>query len=144
MDDHLSNFQIVIIDDDYLTTLVHNKKLVQHRMLCSKPIIFTDPREALTYFLDCPTSLVTYIILLDIDMPHLNGIRFLEELKRIKSFETLNFFIFILSSSICSRVKKNLDGYSQVKGYYNKPFSDDNCNDLKMKISACQKVQEKA
>ncbi|TVZ26919.1 CheY-like chemotaxis protein [Gillisia sp. Hel_I_86] len=143
MENQPQKFKIIIIDDDYLTTMLHHKKLVQNEMTPVTPIIFNDPREALTYFSHCCTSKTTYIILLDLEMPYLNGIELLRRLKRLKKkIKTLDFFVFILSSVIDSTVIKSLREYPEVRGYYNKPFSDNHCSHLKNKIHAFKNNDE--
>ncbi|MBJ7879205.1 response regulator [Gelidibacter salicanalis] len=128
------NIQFIIIDDDYLTTVIHHKKMARHKMLTATPIIFNDPRDALAYFSNCYIQKITNVILLDLQMPYLNGIQFLRELKRLKNFKTLDFLVFIVSSSIDPRIRKSLKDYPEVKGYYNKPISEEHCLDLKRKI----------
>lgn len=65
------------------------------------------------------------IILLDINMPKMNGIEFLQELRRDKKFDTVKIFVMTTSNEEKDRVATKDLG---VSGYYIKPlnFNDNN------------------
>lgn len=65
------------------------------------------------------------IILLDINMPKMNGIEFLEELRRDKRFDSIKIFVMTTSNEEKDRAATEQFG---VNGYYIKPlnFNDNN------------------
>lgn len=75
---------------------------------------FTDPRRALGYLNDHPIDL----ILLDLNMPYLNGWQFLEAMEEAK----LNSPVFILTSSILKEDADRAEMHPLVKGYVSKPL----------------------
>lgn len=65
------------------------------------------------------------IILLDINMPKMNGIEFLQELRRDRKFDNVKIFVMTTSNEEKDRVATTALG---VSGYYIKPlnFNDNN------------------
>lgn len=113
----------ILIDDDPIANLLH-KKIIERT--CSEKIAeiieFTSARKALDYMVNCEKceQMKNYFVLLDINMPEINGWEFLELLNKAR-MTWRN--IFILSSSVARfdivRAKNN----SSVKGYLTKPLS---------------------
>lgn len=97
----LLNLKVVIIDDDYLTTIIHQQKLVKNK-IDIESVIFNDGRDTIEFIKNSNTSETLFILLLDLDMPYLNGMKLLEELE---SFKDLKFIVFIISSSIDCSIK---------------------------------------
>jgi CheY-like chemotaxis protein len=69
---------------------------------------------------------VPRIILLDINMPIMDGWEFLEEYQ--KSEEQAD--VYILTSSSNNYDLEKADGFSNVKGYYTKPINKDTINSI--------------
>ena len=118
-----------IIDDDeviiYLTGLI-NKDVE----FCDKMLSFTDSGEALSKIktaLELNLELPS-LILIDLNMPVMNGWTFLDELSKLKIGKDIPVFIF--SSSInqedISRSKK----YKIVKDYIIKPLTVNKINKI--------------
>ncbi|UQD57110.1 response regulator [Flavobacterium sp. K5-23] len=61
------------------------------------------------------------IILLDINMPLMNGWEFMNELSLIKSQLNKKIAIYIVSSSIAKEDKEKSKTYSNILGYLSKP-----------------------
>lgn len=80
-------------------------------------------KEALDFLCENYTGETSYQILLDINMPRLNGWEFIEELKRIQTIKSDNVSIYIVSSSTDESDIKKADGLELVKGYFKKPLS---------------------
>lgn len=79
------------------------------------------------------------IILLDLNMPKMNGIEFLRELRADKNLKSLSVFIMTTSSDERDRT----DAYElNVAGYMIKPISLENYNHIVATLSAFWKLTE--
>jgi CheY-like chemotaxis protein len=109
---------ICIIDDDPIyQILIH--KIIGISNTGYDSIGFTNGKEAFDYFmLDLNTNLPK-IILLDLEMPIMDGWDFLDA---IEMLDTQNTAIYIVSSSISHEDKERAKTFTKIKGYYSKPF----------------------
>ncbi|UOK42005.1 MULTISPECIES: response regulator [Flavobacterium] len=111
--------RIYIIDDDPIYQLV-TKKLIEKTALFEDSRSFVNGSEALSYFEN--TGDIPDIILLDIEMPEMDGWDFLDQLLHIeKSFEK-DATIYIASSSIALEDKMKARSYPCVKDFLSKPM----------------------
>ena len=79
------------------------------------------------------------IILLDLNMPKMNGIEFLRELRADKNLKSLSVFIMTTSSDERDRA----DAYElNVAGYMIKPISLENYNHIVATLSSFWKLTE--
>jgi CheY-like chemotaxis protein len=75
---------ILLIDDDPVSNLI-NKRIIENQFGCNT-IIFTNAEEALNQlktWLTDQNDLLPPVIFLDIDMPHMTGWEFLDELHKL-------------------------------------------------------------
>ena len=105
--------RVVLIDDDSIFNFISEKLLLKFeaRIACKS---FTDPRRALAYMEDQEVDL----ILLDLNIPYLNGWQFLEAMEE-RGFESP---VFILTSSILKEDADRAEKHPLVKGYVSKPL----------------------
>lgn len=82
---------------------------------------FNDPVEALKIISESPLDSET-VILLDLNMPNMDGWQFLEECKN----RNLNYSVFILTSSENQDDIRKAANHTLVKGYFSKPLSFEN------------------
>jgi CheY-like chemotaxis protein len=118
-----------IIDDDeviiYLTGLI-NKDVE----FCDKMLSFTDSGEALSKIktaLELNLELPS-LILIDLNMPVMNGWTFLDELSKLKIGKDIPVFIF--SSSINQEDINRSKKYKIVKDYIIKPLTVNKINKI--------------
>ena len=107
---------ILMLDDEVITHMV-TKRIVADLNPDINVFSFTDGREALEYLRTFPTDL----ILLDLNMPQINGWEFLE----LMAEEGVNIPTIIISSSIDNADINRSFEYDVVKGFINKPVSKD-------------------
>jgi two-component system chemotaxis response regulator CheY len=123
----MNSRSICIVDDDKIYQFASTKLLQRY----SQDIHVTchDHGKAAIDFLQ---SLVDNnekfpdVILLDINMPVLDGWGFLEQYKQLKIDTKKEVDIYIVSSSIDNRDMVKSKEYPEVKGYLIKPLKEDN------------------
>ncbi|TRX22052.1 response regulator [Flavobacterium franklandianum] len=118
---------IWIIDDDVIYQTIINK-LIQKSGVFSTHSSFMNGKEAITTLnniLEIHKEYIPDIILLDINMPVMDGWEFMEEIKRIKSKIHKKIIIYIVSSSIAIEDKNKSKTFIDIIGYIPKPISVD-------------------
>ncbi|MFK7952555.1 MAG: two-component system response regulator [Ekhidna sp.] len=118
--------KIVLIDDDSTTNFL-NKTIIQKAGLVDEIMVFEEAEEALTYF-KSKNSKDPFLVLLDVNMPIMNGWEFLDEYDKIKN--DLNAFIVMLTSSIDPADKQKAESFNYVVEYQSKPLSNSTINKL--------------
>ena len=118
---------IWVIDDDPIYQIIINK-LIKKSDFFSTANSFKNGKEAIDFLQNTikknrlsPPD----IILLDINMPIMDGWEFLEELEILKPGIEKKIIIYIVSSSIAVEDKNKSKKYSNVLGYISKPISID-------------------
>ncbi|MDO6517894.1 response regulator [Zobellia uliginosa] len=126
-----SPFHLCIIDDDdiYRFTIIQSAKFVgiEH-----KTSVFVNGEDALNFILENqndPAALPD-IILLDIDMPVMDGFQFLEEYKAIEPKIDKDINIYMVSSSVDPEDITRAKSYSMVVDYISKPLTPENLKQL--------------
>ncbi len=112
--------KVVLIDDDETTNYL-NKLIIEKSELVDKVLSFSSASEALSFFRSNSTEIDGSLILLDINMPIMNGWEFLES---YGNFEKVGGEkIVLLTSSISPSDKKKAEGNPHVSDYRSKPLS---------------------
>ncbi|WP_395046001.1 response regulator [Flavobacterium sp.] len=114
--------RICIIDDDPIYKLI-TKKLIQKTKLYSETIEFNNGNEAMIYFE--ATSDLPDILLLDIEMPEMDGWEFLDEFCKLEKRINKESMVYIASSSIAIEDKLKAEKYECVKEFLSKPINLD-------------------
>ena len=123
----MSDLHILIIDDDPLYHLIIKKILNKLGFQNSKA--FLDPFEGLEFLLS--TTHLPDVLLLDINMPGINGWELLDELETsAKSFAEMD--IYIVTSSI-DKYDTDKSSKYKIAGYLNKPVKSEVFKDLLVK-----------
>lgn len=118
---------IWVIDDDIIYQTIINK-LIQKSGVFSTHSSFMNGKEAMTSLnktLEENDSHLPDIILLDINMPVMDGWEFMEEIKKIKSKIKKHILIYIVSSSIAIEDKDKSKTFTDIMGYIPKPITVD-------------------
>lgn len=110
---------ICIIDDDPIYQFLINK-IIGNSNAGHDLMFFKNGKEAIDYFkLDLDNNLPE-IILLDLEMPVMDGWDFLKEIGKLP---TENTDIYIVSSSISDEDKDKAKGFPKIKGHFSKPIN---------------------
>lgn len=115
---------ILIVEDDYLDIVSVKRTLNKINTKYSYHVAHNG-EEALAMLHGDGVKKIEKpdIILLDINMPKMNGIEFLQHLKRDSSFKNTPVFILTTSSEEFDKVRAEALG---IKGYIIKPVDFDN------------------
>lgn len=113
--------KILLVDDDELFNYIH-QEILKKLNIAEKIEIAVNGKEALKYFEGVDKEQYPEIVLLDIDMPIMNGFEFLDEIstKYKNVFEKTR--VIMLTSSFNQRDINRANEY-KVSGYLNKPLS---------------------
>ncbi len=117
-----------LIDDDSITNIL-NEKIILKNQLVDSVQQFTNPLEALRdlrYLLREASALdFPDLIFLDINMPEMDGWKFLDELLSISQIDFNKCKVIMLSSSIdIADIQKSIS-YSVISKYITKPLTPD-------------------
>ncbi len=108
--------KILLVDDQPIANLIL-RKLIETRRPEAQIMEFTDARQALESINDFDP----YLIFLDINMPHMNGWEFLEEM----AVRDYPHKVAILTSSTSSLDSKRSQEYENVVDFFVKPLGID-------------------
>ena len=111
---------ICIIDDDPIYQLI-TKKIIEKSHLFSQRQSFTDGFDALHFFRE--EKSIPDIILLDIEMPAMDGWDFLDEFCELKENFDKKIYIYIISSSIAKEDIEKASTYDCISGFISKPIN---------------------
>lgn len=123
----MSNKIICLIDDDPIYQII-TKKIICRSETASKIMSFCNGSEAIEGLVSLVHKIDEQpdIILLDIDMPIMDGWHFMEAFEKIKPMMAKEIAIYIVSSSIANSDKEKAKDYAGIHGYISKPISLEN------------------
>lgn len=112
--------QFIIIEDNLIDQFV-TKKLLKKGLDISPLFIANNGKEGIEWLLKNPEH-KSLVILLDIQMPIMNGFEFLDEFSLLADEIKENIEIFVLSSTLDSDEIKRIKDNKYVSEFWNKPF----------------------
>lgn len=122
----IKKLNFIVIDDSKLDCFIA-EKIIKNTGFSESIRSFLQAREALEYITNNPVDEATpTIILVDIQMPIMNGFEFVEAFEKLPSSTTDNYIIYIISSSINENDLNRVHNYGSVKQFLNKPLTSNN------------------
>ena len=122
----------LLVDDDGTTNFL-NQKLLQRMAISDTVLVATNGQEALSLLhahCELPTSpTCPALILLDINMPLMNGIDFLKAYAQRPARENPTVVIIMLTTSLNPNDVEQIQGLP-IAGYFTKPLTRDKINQL--------------
>lgn len=116
---------ILLVDDDEINNFI-SIKLIKKALLTTEIMACLNGKFAIDQLMEIqkrgPEKLPDYI-LLDINMPIMNGWEFLDEYKRLNIDPLSKTKIYIISSSVFSNDINKAKSYPLVKSFISKPLS---------------------
>jgi response regulator RpfG family c-di-GMP phosphodiesterase len=123
---------ILLVDDDEINNFI-SIKLIKKALINTEIMACLNGRFAIDELMEIqqndPSKLPDYI-LLDINMPIMNGWEFLDEYKRLGIDPTGKTKIFIISSSVFSNDINKTKSYNLVKDFISKPLNVEKIKEL--------------
>jgi len=117
-----TKINLLVIDDDDINIFII-KKIVEKTGYEAKMVAKTNGQLAIDYLKELIDThqLLPHLILIDINMPILNGWEFLEAYEKL-GIET-EIDMYMLSSSVYENDIEKAKTYKTVKGFISKPLS---------------------
>ncbi|GAC1309441.1 MAG: response regulator [Mucilaginibacter sp.] len=132
MDYNSRPVSVLLIDDDEINNFI-SVKLIKKALLNTEITACLNGKLAIELLADIqkndPDKLPDYI-LLDINMPIMNGWEFLDEYKRLNIDPLGQSRIFIISSSVFSNDINKARSYQLVQNFISKPLNVDKIIEL--------------
>jgi CheY-like chemotaxis protein len=111
--------KVLLIDDDQIINHI-NKRLMEIHNIAEEIYDFRSCSEALAYLNN--QSDFPEIIILDIQMPTMDGFEFLENYKNLPALKTANCRLIILSSTDNEEELKKIRDNKYVYDFFSKPL----------------------
>lgn len=113
-----------IIDDDNIYLLGIQRIIAMHQ-LCDEVTVFRNGEEALRFFKteQHNDAVLPDVVLLDINMPIMDGWQFLDEFKQFYSELAKRIQVYLVSSSIDPYDLEKAKEYQELSGYVTKPIN---------------------
>jgi CheY-like chemotaxis protein len=122
--------ETIIADDDEMVVFLH-KIAAAESGLSQRPVVAYNGSQALDFIQK--NTATPFLILLDINMPVMDGWEFLDA---IQNLESPSVFVVMVTSSVDSRDRNKALKYAQVIDYIEKPLSVEVCVQIKNQVAA--------
>ena len=118
--------KVFIIDDDPIHQRIAQIMISKHRLF-DEFLSYTEAGVALEFLTENCKEIerLPDVILLDLNMPVMDGWDFLENFDKIKSTILKEIRIYIVSSSVDEKDISRSQSYSSVEGFISKPLTPD-------------------
>jgi CheY-like chemotaxis protein len=115
---------ILLVDDDEATNFYH-RIMLEEWDAAENIYVCTHGAMALDFINNHPTFRFEQpsLILLDINMPVMNGFEFLEQYAHVEESLKATHILFMLTTSLHQRDIDRASGMEDLKGYFNKPLT---------------------
>lgn len=124
-------YRILLVDDDDVTNFLSKELL---RLNLPNIITYTtqNGQEALHFLAEQSSNTLPHVILLDINMPVMDGWDFLYafETLRLQNEELEKIIVFMFTSSVYHEDINKAKSFSSVKNIYSKPLDEKNISEI--------------
>lgn len=119
----------LLVDDDRINNFL-NQRLLDSLNITEKLLTALNGQEALTLFTqECQEAGCPSLILLDVNMPVMNGFEFLEAYDKLKITPKEPVIIIMLTTSLHPRDVERVQRLG-IAGFINKPLTKEKVNDI--------------
>lgn len=117
---------VLLVDDDKVTNLMHQRQITRNN-LALRVEVATDGLAAIEFLsgLDLGTTSPPELVLLDINMPRMNGFEFLEEYACLPETLRKAQHVIMVSTSTFRQDRARADRDPNVHEFAAKPLTDD-------------------
>ncbi|MEO6149614.1 MAG: response regulator [Mucilaginibacter sp.] len=132
------NIACVIDDDEIYTFAV--KRIIAHAKFAEKTLFFHNGQVALDFFVEYikQTELLPDVILLDINMPVLDGWQFMDAFAALMPEIKKKITVYIVSSSIAEEDYNRAKSFEAVSDFIVKPITVGKLQDILLQINEVQ------
>lgn len=118
--------KVFIIDDDPIHQRIAQIMISKHQLF-DEYVSFTEAGKGLQFLEEnCEViEALPDVILLDLNMPVMDGWDFLDKFEKIRHTLIKDIRIFIVSSSVDEKDISRSQSYASVKGFISKPLTPD-------------------
>ena len=129
---------ILIVDDDAGVLFLH-ELIVRESRFSDNITTFNRAGKALEYLEKLKDKISDCLIFLDINMPEMDGWKFLENLDKSNQYDRIS--VVMATSSVNRSDREKAKSFSRVIGYVEKPLDFETCEKLK-KLESVNKFFE--
>ena len=121
----------IVIDDSKLDCFIA-EKIIRNTGMNDTIMSFTEAKDALEHIKKAPYAHdnTKTILIVDIQMPLMNGFEFVEAFEKLPQEIQNNYIIYVLSSSINENDLNKVRSYRSVKHFLNKPLTSNTLSAL--------------
>lgn len=120
--------QVMLIDDSE-TDLLYGRLMIERAGIAERVIAFDTAQAALAH-LQRGEGHAVDLVLLDINMPVMNGFEFLDAYEQLEPRQRADGVIVMLTSSPDPEDRARAFSYASVRGYVTKPLSREDARGL--------------
>jgi CheY-like chemotaxis protein len=120
--------EVLLVDDDPMVIYMH-KRLLSKTLPATNFVVASDGKQAIEYLLSHTDTQTQFLILLDINMPIMDGWEFLKNMQTNSIVNRCH--VVMVTSSIDRNDKIHATEFSQVIGFYEKPLQYETCLEIK-------------
>ena len=121
-----NKLHFIVIDDSKLDCFIA-EKIIKNTGKCETIRSFLQAKEALDHITTAVQEEHAHtIVLVDIQMPVMNGFEFVEAFEKLPMSITAHYTIYIITSSINENDLNRVHSYPSVKQFLNKPLTSNN------------------
>jgi CheY-like chemotaxis protein len=127
--------KVIVLDDDKIQHFII-KKMLSKKAMFNDTLYADDGKTVLNFLADHKTeeTILPQLLFLDLNMPVMNGWKFLESLALMYNDLKRPLSVYILSSSVDPRDIKRTHKYEFIKSYLIKPISFKILEDIISKV----------
>ncbi len=113
---------MLLIDDDEATNYI-NQTFIRKSGHCEEITAIEDAEKALNYLESVNESSRPSVILLDINMPRMNGWEFLDAYMELPEDKIKGIQIYMLTTSMNPNDQNKMETHQLLNGFFHKPLT---------------------